>query len=76
MLRRVGLLFVLLTLMVVTTGAVHAMPRLAGPKPASESGGVVDRLLGWLSVLLHPSSPVVKSSWDLDGSHLDPNGNH
>ena len=77
MLRRVGLLIVLLALIVVTTtGAVHAAPRVAGPKPTAESGGILDRLLGWLSVLLHPSSPGVKTSWDADGSHLDPNGNH
>jgi hypothetical protein len=78
MLRRVGLLIVLLALMVLTTGAVQAAPRLAGPKPASESGGVLDRLWGWLSTLLpgaHPSPDgAVKSTWELDGSHLDPNG--
>lgn len=76
MLRRGGLLIVLLTMMVVTTGAIHAAPRMAGPKPTSEAGGVLDRLLGWLSVLLHPSSPGVKSTWDAEGSHWDPNGNH
>jgi hypothetical protein len=79
MLRRVGLLIVVLTLMVLTAGAVQATPRIAGPKPASESSGVLDRLLGWLSHLFPttPSSPSgVKSAWDLDGSHLDPNGNH
>ena len=79
MLRRVGLLIVLLTMMIVTTGAIHAAPRLSGSKPASESGGVLDRLLGWLAHLFPttPSSPTgVKSAWDLDGSHLDPNGDH
>lgn len=79
MLRRVGLLIVLLTLMLLTTGAIQAAPRLAGPKPASESGGVLDRLWGWLSTLFQtvtPSPNGVKSTWDLDGSHGDPNGNH
>jgi hypothetical protein len=79
MLRRVGLLIVLLTLMVLTAGAVQAAPRMSGPKPASESGGVLDRLLGWLSHLFPttPSSPVgMKSTWDAEGSHWDPNGNH
>lgn len=78
MLRRVGLLIVLLTLMIVTTGAVQAAPRLAGPRPSSESGGVLDRLWSWLSTLLpgaHPGADgAVKSTWELDGSHLDPNG--
>jgi hypothetical protein len=77
MLRRVGLLIVLLTLMIVTTGAVQAAPRLAGPRPTSESG-ILDRLLGWLSTLLPGAHPThggaVKSTWELDGSHLDPNG--
>lgn len=74
MLRRVGLLIVLLTLMVVTTGAIQAAPRAAGPKPASESG-VLDRLWNWLSHLF-PAPAGVKSTWEADGSHLDPNGNH
>lgn len=78
MLRRVSLLIVLLALMILTTGAIQAAPRLAGPKPASESGGVLDRLWEWLSTLLPGAHPVsggaVKSAWDLDGSHLDPNG--
>jgi hypothetical protein len=78
MLRRVGLLIVLLAVMIVTTSAVQAAPRLARPEPASESGGVLERLLDWLAHLFPttPSSPTgVKSAWDLDGSHLDPNGN-
>ena len=76
MLRRVGLLIVLLAVMIVTTGAVQAAPRVAGPRPTSESG-VLDRLLGWLSFLFPVSSSSshgVKSTWDMDGSHLDPNG--
>jgi hypothetical protein len=74
--KRVGLLLVLLTLVVLATGAVQAAPRMAGPKPASESGGVLDRVLGWLSNLFQTASPPhgVKSTWELDGSHLDPNG--
>jgi hypothetical protein len=79
MLRRVGLLIVLLTLMVLTTGVVQAAPRMAGPKPVSESGGVLDRIWGWLANLLPTgaTSPSgLKSTWDLEGSHWDPNGNH
>lgn len=78
MLRRVVVLFVLLTLAVMATGMVQAMP-LAGPKPASESEGVLDRLWGWLSTLFltAASSPNGESSaWDMEGSHLDPNGQH
>jgi hypothetical protein len=76
MLRRVRVLFVLLMLVVMAAGAVHAVPRM-GPKPASESGSVLDRLLGWLSSLFPTgaSSPDgVKSAQDMEGSHLDPNG--
>ncbi|MES1240154.1 MAG: hypothetical protein ABUT39_00905 [Acidobacteriota bacterium] len=64
--------------MIVTTGAIQAAPRAGGPKPASESGGVLERLWSWLSHLLPAGvAPAgVKSSWDSDGSHLDPNGNH
>jgi hypothetical protein len=79
MFRRVGLLIVLLGLMVLTTGAIQAAPRLAGPRPASESG-VLDRLLGWLSDLLHPEAAGnhthTRSIWEGEGSHWDPNGNH
>jgi hypothetical protein len=79
MLRRVGLLVVLLLLMVVTTGAIHAAPRMSGPKPTSESGGVLDRIWGWLSILLHPAESAgnhARAIWDAEGSHWDPNGNH
>ncbi len=76
MLRRVRVLFVLLMLVVMATGTVHAMPGM-GPKPASESRTVLDRLLGWLSSLFPAgaSSPDGGTpAWDMDGSHLDPNG--
>jgi hypothetical protein len=76
--RRVSF-FVLLTLMIVTTGAVHAVPRPAGPKPVSESAGVLDRLWGWLSGLFLPTGPASggsTSTWGTEGSHLDPNGQH
>lgn len=79
MLRRVGLLIVLLALMVMTTGAIQAAPRVAGPRSASESG-VLDRILSWLSHLVPGahSNPGggMKSSWEMEGSHLDPNGDH
>jgi hypothetical protein len=77
MLRRVGLLIVLLAVMIVMTSAVQATPRMAGPKPASESGGVLDRLWSWLAHLFPTgtASQGMKSTWDAEGSHLDPNGN-
>ena len=74
MLRRVGFLIVFLVSMSLMTGAIHAAPRAVGPKPASESG-VLDRLWSWLSHLF-PAPAGVKSTWEADGSHLDPNGNH
>jgi hypothetical protein len=78
MLKRVGLLFVLLTMVVLATGTVHAAPRAAGPRPASESGGVLDRVWGWFSALLHtgPADNHTRVVWDAEGSHWDPNGNH
>jgi hypothetical protein len=77
MLRRVRLLFVLVALVVLATGAVQAAPRLAGPRPVSESGGVLDRLWGWLSAwfpISASSSGGMKSAREMEGSHLDPNG--
>jgi hypothetical protein len=77
MLRRVGLLIVLLTLMIPMTGALQAAPRMAGPRPVSESGGVLDRLWGWLSVLFHTgTSSNTLAIFEAEGSHWDPNGNH
>lgn len=78
MLKRVGLLFVLLTLVVLATGNVQAAPRMAGPRPASESGGVLERVWGWLSNLF-PTGPANNPGgviWEAEGSHWDPNGIH
>lgn len=78
MLRRVGLLFVLLAVMAGMISTVQATPRIGGPKSTSESG-VLDRLWNWLAHLF-PNGPAsqggVKSTWDAEGSHWDPNGNH
>lgn len=80
MLRRVGLLLVLLGVMVVATaGAVQATTRLVGPRPASDSSSsILDRLWNWLTHLF-PAGPAsqsgMTSTWDAEGSHLDPNGN-
>jgi hypothetical protein len=78
MLRRVSLLFVIVALVVLATGTVHAAPRLAGQKPISESAGVLDRLWGWLSTLFQAetASKPTRVIWEAEGSHWDPNGNH
>lgn len=75
MLRRVRVLFVLLMFVVMAAGAVHAVPRM-GPKPASESGTVLDRLLGWLSTLFQAEDNHIRVIWEAEGSHWDPNGIH
>jgi len=79
MLKRVRVLFVILTLVVVATAAVQAAPQM-GPNPASESGSVLDRLWGWWSALFQAITPPPggdrHSTWDFDGSHGDPNGIH
>jgi hypothetical protein len=65
--------------MIPMTGALQAAPRMAGPRPVSESGGVLDRIWGWLSGLFlnaAPSPDGARSTWDTEGSHLDPNGQH
>lgn len=74
MFKRVVLMVFLI--MVVAVGAIHAVPQVAGPRPTSDSG-VLDRLWNWLAHLLPTASQGdMKSTWDAEGSHLDPNGNH
>lgn len=77
MLRRVGLLIVLLAVMVVMTGTVQATPRMAGPKQPPAESGILERLRDWLFALLHPATPGnnTRSIWEAEGSHWDPNGN-
>ncbi|MFL6198385.1 MAG: hypothetical protein ACJ76J_04355 [Thermoanaerobaculia bacterium] len=77
MLRKVGLLALVLILTLLVSGAAQAMP-LAGSTRASESG-IVDRFWGWIESLFRfggPSSGQVTSVWEGEGSHIDPNGNH
>ena len=78
MLRKVGLLALVLTLALLASGAAQAMP-LAGSARVSESHGIVERFWGWIESLFRfggPSSGQVKSVWEGEGSHADPNGNH
>ncbi len=76
MLRRVGLLALVLALTLLASGAAQAMP-LAGSARVSESHGVVERFWDWIGSLFRfggPSSGQVKSVWEGEGSHADPNG--
>ena len=78
MLRKVGLLTLLLALTLLATGVAQAKP-LAGSLRASESNGIVDRFWDWFQSLFRtgePSSGEVKSVWEGEGSHIDPNGGH
>jgi hypothetical protein len=77
MLRKVGLLALVLALTLLVSGAAQAKP-LAGSIRASESHGIVDRFWDWMESLFRlggPSSEQVKSVWEEEGSHADPNGN-
>ena len=76
MLRKVGLLALFLALTLLVSGAAQARP-LAGSARASESQGVVARILDWIGSLLQGNSASKdqpKGIWAQDGSHLDPNG--
>jgi hypothetical protein len=78
MLRKVGLLALLLALTLLASGVARAMP-LAGSTRASESHGIADRFWDWIESLFRfggPSSGQVKSVWEREGSHADPNGGH
>lgn len=78
MLRKVGLLALVLALTLLVTGAAHATP-LAGSVRASESDGFVSRVWHWLAALFqgHPASKGQPNAiWAQDGSHIDPNGDH
>ena len=77
MLRKVGLLVLLLALTLLASGTAQAMPS-AGSTRVSESHGIVDRFWDWIESLFRsggPSSGQIKSVWEREGSHADPNGN-
>jgi hypothetical protein len=76
MLRKVGLLALVLTLTLLVSGAAQAMP-LAGSARAAESHGILDRFLDWFESFFQgrsASNGEPKSIWAQDGSHIDPNG--
>jgi hypothetical protein len=78
MLRKVGLLALVLALTLLVSGVAQARP-LAGSTRASDSHGIVDRFWDWFESLFRfggPSSRQVKSVWEGEGSHIDPNGGH
>ena len=78
MLRKIGLLALFLALTLLVSGAAHATP-LAGSTRASESG-IVDRFWDWFESLFQGGHSASKGTpnvvWDLDSSHIDPNGDH
>ena len=78
MLRKIGLLALFLALTLLVSGAAQAMP-LAGSTRASESG-IVDRFWAWIESLFQGGHSASKGQpnvvWDLDSSHIDPNGDH
>jgi hypothetical protein len=77
MLRKVGLLALLLALTLLASGTAQAMPP-AGSTRASESHGIVERFWDWLDSLFRldgSSSGRIQSVWEGEGSHADPNGN-
>jgi len=74
MLRKVGLLALVLTLTLLVSGAAQAMP-LAGSIRAAESQRILDRFWDWVeSFFKGPSASQPKSIWAQDSSHIDPNG--
>jgi hypothetical protein len=78
MLRKVGLLALLLALTLLVSGAAQAMP-LAGLTRAPESHGIVERFWDWIGSLFQGNSAPKgqpKAIWAQDGSHIDPNGDH
>jgi len=74
MLRKVGLLALVLALTLLVSGVAQAMP-LAGSSRASESYGIADRFWDWIEALFQGSSKGQPYAvWAQDGSHIDPNG--
>ncbi|MEA2560275.1 MAG: hypothetical protein QOH06_1779 [Acidobacteriota bacterium] len=76
MLRKVGLLALVLALTLLVSRGAQAMP-LAGSTRAAESHGILDRFWDWIESFFQSHSASKgqpKSIWAQDGSHIDPNG--
>lgn len=77
MLRKAGLLALVVALILLVSGAAQAMP-LAGSAWPAESAGVIERLCDWVAGFFPRLGQVspgeTSSSWEADGSHMDPNG--
>ena len=75
MLRKVGMLALFLALTLLAAGAAQARP-LAGSPRAAESEGVMARIWDWVTSLFQQAGAPesVKSLWEKDSSHIDPNG--
>ena len=71
MLRKVGLLALLLALTLLASGTAQAMPSAGS---TSESHGIIARIWDWIESHFQASKGQPKSIWAQDGSHLDPNG--
>lgn len=77
MLRKVGVLTLLLGLALLATDAAQATPLLAGSSRPAESAGVFAKVWDWITQLFQRSGEsqgAIKASWEADGSHMDPNG--
>ena len=78
MLRKVGLLALVLALTLLVSGVAQAGP-LAGSSRASEPHGILNRFWDWIESHFQgrsASKRQPKSIWAQDGSHIDPNGGH
>jgi hypothetical protein len=77
MLRKVGLLALVLALTLLVSGAAQAKP-LAGSTRASESQGVMARIWEWIGSFFQvkqgDAGGGMQVIWEEEGSHADPHG--
>ena len=77
MYRKAGLLALVLAVALLASGTARAMPLLAGSSRPAETTGVIAKLWDWFTHLFQrPGVPQggITSTWEADGSHMDPNG--
>lgn len=76
MLRKVGLLALVLALTLLVSGVAQAAP-LAGSSRASETQGVMARIWDWIQSFFqveHRGAGGLNVLWEEEGSHADPHG--
>lgn len=76
MLRKVGLLALLLALTLLVSGAAQALP-LAGSARPSETQGVMARIWEWIGSFFQArqgDAGRLNVVWEEEGSHADPHG--